>query len=61
VTYAVLIDELVLRDDFKGIELHHQRKIIKTIRERLSVYAAGLGVRKNWGDIALLAECRPHK
>jgi mRNA interferase RelE/StbE len=36
VTYAVLIDELVLKDDFKGIELHHQRKIIKTIRERLS-------------------------
>ena len=35
-TYAVLIDELVFQDDFKGIELHHQRKIIKTIRERLS-------------------------
>ncbi len=34
--YAVLIDELVLQDDFKGIELHHQRRIIKTIRERLS-------------------------
>jgi len=36
VTYLVLIDELVLKDDFKDIELHHQRKIIKTIRERLS-------------------------
>jgi mRNA interferase RelE/StbE len=35
VTYEVLIDELVLKDDFKGIELHHQRKIIKAIRERL--------------------------
>ncbi|OGD20274.1 MAG: hypothetical protein A2W03_04395 [Candidatus Aminicenantes bacterium RBG_16_63_16] len=35
-TYAVLIDELVFKDDFKGIELRHQRKIIKTIRERLS-------------------------
>jgi mRNA interferase RelE/StbE len=36
VTYAVLIDELVLKDDFKGIELHHRGKIIKAIRERLS-------------------------
>jgi len=36
VTYEVLIDELVLKDDFKRIELHHQRKILKVIRERLS-------------------------
>lgn len=35
-TYKVQIDELVLKDDFKDIELHHQRRIIKAIRERLS-------------------------
>ena len=36
VTYEVLIDEFVLKDDFKSIELHNQKKIIKAIRERLS-------------------------
>ncbi|MDD8016587.1 MAG: type II toxin-antitoxin system RelE/ParE family toxin [Acidobacteriota bacterium] len=34
-TYEILIDELVLKDDFKRIEIHHQKRIIKTIRERL--------------------------
>lgn len=34
--YEVLIDELVLSDDFKKIGLHHQRKIVRVIRERLT-------------------------
>ena len=34
-TYAILIDELVLTDDFKRIEIHHQKRILKTIRKRL--------------------------
>ena len=34
--YEVLIDELVLKDDFKRIDLQHQRKIIRAVRERLS-------------------------
>ncbi|MBP1770030.1 MAG: plasmid stabilization system protein [Candidatus Aminicenantes bacterium] len=33
--YEILIDELVLTDDFKRIELHHQQRILKAIRERL--------------------------
>lgn len=36
VIFEVLIDELVLKDDFKNIDLQHQRKIVKAIRERLS-------------------------
>ena len=35
VTYNVLIDELVFKDDFKKIDIQHQRKIIQAIRERL--------------------------
>ena len=33
--YEVLIDELVLKNDLERIELHHQRRILKAIRERL--------------------------
>jgi mRNA interferase RelE/StbE len=36
VAYSVLIDELVLRDDFEKIEPHSQKRILKAIRERLS-------------------------
>ncbi len=34
--YEVLIDELVIKDDFKRIDLQHQRKIVRAIRERLA-------------------------
>ena len=33
--YEVLIDEFVIKDDFKRIDIAHQRKIAKAIRERL--------------------------
>jgi mRNA interferase RelE/StbE len=33
--YKIVIDELVLNKDFKKIDLQHQRKIIRTIRQRL--------------------------
>lgn len=34
--YAVLIDELVFKEDFKGIDKSDQRKIIKAIRKKLT-------------------------
>lgn len=34
--YAVLIDELVFKEDFKGIDKNDQQKIIKTIRKKLT-------------------------
>lgn len=34
--YKILIDELVLKEDFKKIYKHGQRKIIKAIREKLT-------------------------
>lgn len=34
--YAVLIDELVFKEDFKGIDKSDQQKIIKTIRKKLT-------------------------
>jgi mRNA interferase RelE/StbE len=34
--YEILIDELVLKHDFKRIDLQHRRKIVKAIRNKLS-------------------------
>jgi mRNA interferase RelE/StbE len=34
--YRIVIDELVLRKDFKKIDLRDQRKIVKAIRQKLT-------------------------
>jgi mRNA interferase RelE/StbE len=34
--YQVVIDELVLRKDFKKIDPHDQRKIVRAIRQKLT-------------------------
>jgi mRNA interferase RelE/StbE len=36
VTYGILVDELVLKKDFRKIGLEDQRKIIRAIRQRLA-------------------------
>jgi len=36
VTYRIVIDELVLKKDFRKIGLEDQRKIIRAIRQRLA-------------------------
>ncbi|MEK6681861.1 MAG: type II toxin-antitoxin system RelE/ParE family toxin [Nitrospirota bacterium] len=41
--YTVLIDELVFRGDFKGIDRTDQQKIIKAIRKKLTVYPEEYG------------------
>lgn len=35
-TYRILVDELVLKKDFRKIGLEDQRKIIRAIRQRLA-------------------------
>ena len=35
-TYGILVDELVLKKDFRKIGLEDQRKIIRAIRQRLA-------------------------
>jgi mRNA interferase RelE/StbE len=35
--YTVLIDKLVLEEDFKGIDRPDQQKIIKSIRKKLAI------------------------
>jgi mRNA interferase RelE/StbE len=36
VTYRIVVDELVLKKDFRKIGLEDQRKIIRAIRQRLA-------------------------
>ena len=35
--YAIAIDELVFKEDFKGIDKSDQQKIIKSIRKKLTI------------------------
>ncbi len=43
--YRIVFDELVLRKDFKKIDLQDQKKIVKTIRQKLTTKPKDFGRR----------------
>lgn len=43
--YRIVFDELVLRKDFKKIDLQDQKKIVKTIRKKLTTRPKDFGRR----------------